>query len=280
MADTTSLIDIMQEHLTSEQLQLPVFPPLALQLQNLLHRENANINQIAAMIAEDQAVASHLLRVANSAFFAGLSKVSTIKDAILRLGCQQVTSLVLLVTQQQQYRSQHKFLSMYIGSLWKHAASCAMGTKWLAERLGYRAMAQEAFLAGLLHDIGKLFLLKVLENIHTAGKYNLNLSKPVVSEVLESMHTLQGALLLEQWNLPELYCEVARTHHQEEYDANNAILAMVRLVNGACHKLGIGLQHDPTLVLAATTEAQTLEVPELLLAELEIMLEDAMELAG
>src|SRR4030095_14589506 len=112
------------------------------------------------------------------------------------------------------------------------AASCAMGTKWLAERLGYRAMAQEAVLAGLLHDIGKLFLLKVLENIHTAGKYNLNLSKPVVSEVLESMHTLQGALLLEQWNLPELYCEVARTHHQEEYDANNAILAMVRLVNG------------------------------------------------
>jgi HD-like signal output (HDOD) protein len=280
MADNASLMDIIQEHLASEQLQLPVFPPLALQLQDMLAQENVNINQVAAKIVEDPAIASQLLRMANSAFFAGLSKVSTIKDAILRLGSRQVTNLIILVTQQQQYRSDHKFLSPYIGSLWKHSASCAMGTKWLAERLGYRSTAQEAFLAGLLHDIGKLFLLKVLENLHASGKYNLNLSKAVVSEVLESMHAMQGFLLLQQWNLPALYCEVVRDHHQQAYDASNAILTMVRLVNLACHKLGIGMQHDPSLVLAATAEAQTLEVPELLLAELEIMLEDAMELAS
>jgi HD-like signal output (HDOD) protein len=132
----------------------------------------------------------------------------------------------------------------------------------------------------LLHDIGKLFLLQVIETIHTSGKYNLNLSKAVVAEVLESMHTSQGALLLQQWNLPELYCEVACQHHQEDYNTNNVILTIVRLVNLACHKLGIGMHHDPSLVLAATAEAQTLGTPELLLAELEIMLEDAMPLAS
>lgn len=280
MPDTVSLIDIIEAHLASEHLQLPVFPPLALELQSMLSQENVNINQVAAKIIEDPAVASQLLRVANSAFFAGLSKVSTIKEAILRLGYRQVTSLIMLVTQQQQYRSPDKFLNHYVGPLWRHAASCAMGTKWLAERLGYRVMVQEAFLAGLLHDIGKLFLLKVLESIHASGKCDLHLSKSVVSEVLDSMHAQQGAMLLTRWNLPEVYCNIAQAHHLEEYDANNVMLTMVRLVNIACHKLGIGMQHDPSLVLAATAEAQTLEAPELLLAELEIMLEDANALAG
>jgi len=78
---------------------------------------------------------------------------------------------------------------------------------------------------------------------------------------------------------PGTYCDVARDHHKEDYDPNNTVLTMVRLVNLACHKLGIGLQHDPSLVLAATAEAQTLETSELLLAELEIMLEDAIALA-
>jgi HD-like signal output (HDOD) protein len=115
MTESTSLVEIIQEHLASEQLQLPVFPPLALQLQQMLAQDNVNINHVAAKMTEDPALASHLLRVANSAFFAGLSKVSTIKDAILRLGSRQVTSLVMLVTQQQQYRASNKFLGSYLG---------------------------------------------------------------------------------------------------------------------------------------------------------------------
>ena len=279
MADNTSLVEIIHAHLASDRLHLPVFPPLAMQLQDILAQDNCNIQQVAAKIMEDQALASHLLRVANSAFFTGLSKVSTIRDAIVRLGGKQVTSLVMLVTQQQQYRSSHKVFRAYIESLWKHAVSCAMGTKWLAEKSGYRPLAPEAFLAGLLHDIGKLFLLKVLEDIHTSGQYHMNLSKAIVGEVMESMHAEHGARLLQQWNLPELYCDVARDHHKEDYDPNNTVLTMVRLVNLTCHKLGIGMQHDPSLVLAATAEAQALETSEFLLAELEIMLEDAMALA-
>jgi HD-like signal output (HDOD) protein len=66
------------------------------------------------------------------------------------------------------------------------------------------------------------------------------------------MHAEHGARLLQQWNIPELYCDVVRDHHKADYDPNNTTLTMVRLVNLACHKLGIGLQHDPLLVLATT----------------------------
>ena len=280
MTTTMSLIEILNEQLESEQLQLPVFPNLATELQRMLASENANIDKISAKIAGDQVLASQLLRVANSAFFNGLNKVSRIRDSIMRLGSRQVTSLIFMITQQEQYNSKDKSLRPYLDLLWRHATSCAVGSKWLVERLGHGTLAEEAFIAGLLHDIGNLLLLKVLENINGSGEHNLELSKPVLSEVLDQMHTAQGALLLQRWNLPDIYCEVVAKHHQEDFNSNDTILATVRLVDLACHKLGIGLHEDPTVVLAATREGEALGVSELLAAELEIMIEDATALTA
>src|SRR5205823_4927742 len=96
----------------------------------------------------------------------------------------------------------HSLLKPYTGRLWKHACACAVGSKWLAERLGCRSIVQEAFMAGLLHDIGHLFLLKVLEDIHSSRK-DLSLPETAVAEVLDSMHASQGESLLRHWNLPE-----------------------------------------------------------------------------
>src|SRR5690242_11488312 len=98
MDTATSLIDILDEKLASDDLRLPVFHPLALDLQRMLSLDEINIVAITGKISEDQALASQLLRCANSAFFSGLSKVSTIKDSILRLGTRQVTNIVLLAT--------------------------------------------------------------------------------------------------------------------------------------------------------------------------------------
>jgi HD-like signal output (HDOD) protein len=181
-----------------------------------------------------------------------------------------------MITQREQYQSTDKFLRPYLDLLWKHAVSCGLGSKWLAERLGYGQLAEEAFMAGLLHDIGNLLLLKALEQVNTSGNHDLNLSKPVLFEVLDNMHTAQGSMLLRRWNLPDIYCEVVARHHDEDFNANDTILATVRLVDLACHKLGIGLHEDPAIVLAATREGEALGISELLAAELEIMLEDSV----
>jgi HD-like signal output (HDOD) protein len=100
----------------------------------------------------------------------------------------------------------------------------------------------------------------------------------VVLEVLQHMHVEQGAMLMQHWNIPELYVEIVRQHHDETYDTNNTLLLIVRLVDIACQKVGIGLYHDPSIVLATTSEAQALGAKEVVLAELEIMLEDATTL--
>jgi HD-like signal output (HDOD) protein len=273
-----SLVEIIHERVSTETLQLPVFHHVALKLMHTLAKEDYSIAQVVQIITEDQALSSHVLRMANSAFFGGLSKITTIRDAIVRLGARQVTQIVTVVTQSQQYRSQDKTMATYMQTLWKHALGCALGTKWFAEKTGYKELAQEGLLAGLLHDIGQLFVLKVLEDVQ-ASDPRMTLSKPVLVEVLQHMHVEQGTMLMQHWHIPDLYGEIVRQHHAETYDTNNTLLLMVRLVDMACKKVGIGLHHDPAIVLTTTAEAQVLGAKEMVLAELEIMLEDAMTLS-
>jgi HD-like signal output (HDOD) protein len=273
-----SLVEIIHERVSTETLQLPVFHHVALRLMHILAKEDYSIAQVVQIITEDQALSSHVLRMANSAFFGGLSKITTIRDAIVRLGARQVTQIVTVVTQSQQYRSQDKTMATYMQTLWKHALGCALGTKWFAEKTGYKELAQEGLLAGLLHDIGQLFVLKVLEDVQ-ASDPRMTLSKPVLVEVLQHMHVEQGTMLMQHWHIPDLYGEIVRQHHAETYDTNNTLLLMVRLVDMACKKVGIGLHHDPAIVLTTTAEAQVLGAKEMVLAELEIMLEDAMTLS-
>jgi HD-like signal output (HDOD) protein len=130
----------------------------------------------------------------------------------------------------------------------------------------------------LLHDIGKLFLIKVVEMINLSEKITIKPSAELLNEVMKNFHSERGYSLLKNWNLPEIYCDIARDHHSEEFDSNDILMAIVRLVNKTCNKLGIGLNKDTSLVLAATPEAHVLGLSELFLAKLEITIEDSMGL--
>jgi HD-like signal output (HDOD) protein len=90
------------------------------------------------------------------------------------------------------------------------------------------------------------------------------------------MHVEYGFLMMEKWKMPEIYCDVTRNHHAEEWRQSNTLLAAVRLVNKACNRLGIGMRPEPDLVLFATVEAQMLGLREITIAELEIAIEDAL----
>jgi HD-like signal output (HDOD) protein len=103
-------------------------------------------------------------------------------------------------------------------------------------------------------------------------------SRELMTEIMTAMHTESGYALLKKWNLPEVYCTIVRDHHKEQADANNVLLSIVRLVDNTCRKLGVAGAPDPQLMLAATVEAQGMGIKEILLAELEIMIEDAMDM--
>ena len=276
---TRPFVEVVKEQLESETLNLPVFHPIALKLQGILSAKDFTIDQVVALIIKDQALTSQILRLANSAFFSGLAKVTTITDAVVRLGAREIASVAMLASQQSSYNSfTLPELKNHSQLLWKHAIGCAIGTRWLCERSGYKQLAQEGFIAGLLHDIGSLLILKVLEGILLAESEQKGVSRELTTEIMVAMHTDCGYQLMQKWNLPEIYCTIVRDHHDEQNDTNNVLLSLVRLVDYTCKKLGLGCTAEPNLMLAATFEAQGMGIKEIMLAELEIMIEDAMDM--
>ena len=279
---TRPFVEVIKEHLESESLNLPMFHPIALKLQGILTTKDFTIEQVVALIIKDQALTSQVLRLANSAFFSGLAKVTTITEAVVRLGAREIASVAMLASQQNSYNNLTlPELKSHSQMLWRHAIGSAIGSRWLCERTGYKQLAQEAFIAGLLHDIGNLLILKVLDGIQLSDSGAKPMSRELTTEIMVAMHADTGYELMEKWNLPELYCTIVRDHHKEQSDTSNVLLSMVRLVDDTCRKLGLaGTPPEPNLMLAATFEAQGLGIKEIMLAELEIMIEDAMEMVS
>jgi HD-like signal output (HDOD) protein len=279
MAAAKSLKEQITDYISQSGLQLPMFNAVALKLQSTLKDENATPATMEAILAEDPALAGQVLRMANSSAFAGLAQIATMKQALMRLGMTQVARLALAAAQLSLYCSKSALISEYMGDLWRQAYVSARGACWLSEKCGRPAMAESAFLAGLLHDIGKLLILRALEEIAEKGNAQA-MSRSLVDEMVESLHCEIGYGLMKRWNLPEAYCLVARDHHREKTDPSQVLIAVVRLMDQVCARLGIGSHSDPAVVPAASPEAQALGITEVQLAELEIEIEDCLPAAA
>jgi HD-like signal output (HDOD) protein len=96
---------------------------------------------------------------------------------------------------------------------------------------GQQNLADQAYMAGLLHDIGKLYLIKALERIIQNGELAIVLGRDLLLSVFSEMHVEFGCRLMDHWNLPGIYRTVVADHHAEHFDSGNILLAIVRMVN-------------------------------------------------
>ena len=261
--------------LASQPIELPIFHPVALKLQRMLSNYDFTVDEVSQVACEDMSLASQMLKIANSPMYMGRTKVATIKEAVIRLGAQQVINLVIAASQASVHSSNNPVLDFYMKELWLHSHGCALGGRWLAYSCGMRGVADETYLAGLLHDVGKLYLLKSIENLAAAGVIDSLFDDDLIREIFETMHVEQGHRLMQHWNFPKMYCEVTRDHHTLEWDTVNKMLAIVRFANLACRRIGLGLKHEPDLVLLNTQEAEILDITDTQISALEAMLEEA-----
>ena len=249
-------------------------PKIARQVMASLAVQGADAQKVWSLVGRDPALLCNLFRAANSSFFAGLQKTISIEDAVTRLGSSKASEVIEKVCREDVDRPQGELMNRYMPSLWQHAQGCALGARWLANRCGYQNISEQAYLAGLLHDIGKQFLLAALQEIASDSKFAMTLSGQLVQEVIATMHVEQGLRLFEDWNLPEIYREVVADHHDGVLDTQNILVTLVKLADKGCRKAGLGLTIHGDIVLPTTAEAQFLGIDEVSLAEFEIMLED------
>lgn len=279
MNQAPPFLKIIKDYLTSSKAVLPVFNATGIKIQREASKEDPDTTVIERMITCDPSLTSQVLRIANSAFYKGLNKVSTVRSAIVRLGSREIANIAILVTQKRQFKSKDPFINNRMRNLWRHSVGCAISAQWIANRTGLRQISQEAFTGGLLHDMGKLLILTVTDAVRRDGTLQQMPSDHLLNEVMDSFHCRFGEALLRHWNLPEGYTRIARDHHDAEPNKEDDLLMAVRLANKTTNCMGIGLRKAQACVLAATPEADSFGLSEVDLAELEIKLEDSKALA-
>lgn len=274
MNQEKSFIDTLKEHVVSGKAQLPPFDRTGLAIQQEMAKPDPDMQVIEKQILRDPALTSQLLKVANSTFYRGMIEVTTVRNAIVRLGLAEVSNLVTMLTQKKTFAAQDPFIRDYMDQLWLHSVACALGAKWIAKECRLPSKMNEAFFAGLLHDIGKAFLLLAIADLKKNGQLGESVPQSFIEEVLDTLHQALGAQLLKTWNLPEIYCTVARHHHDDEMQDRDLVLLMVSLANKVLAKAGIGIVHTPDVDLATSSEAIQLDLSEIKVAELELTIED------
>ncbi len=271
-----SFLEIIEDYVEEDRVTLPPFDKTALRVQQEIQKQDVQISKIEKLIIADPAMSSQILKIANSAFFRGLVNVMTVRDAIVRLGLNEITRMVMILSQKNLYETKDQYIKNYRNILWQHALVCALSSQWVAREAGFDNLAQEVFFAALLHDIGKLFLITVVEKIKTTKDVPFIPSKSVVSEIIKSQHTVQGYNLLRKWNIPEKYCQVVKEHHDEKFDMNNVPLIILRLVNKTSRKVGVSMEKD-TGNISVAAESSFLGFSEIKLAQLELQIEDSLK---
>ena len=186
MADK-SLKEIIKEMVADDQVRLPVHPQIAKQVLACLAGDETRRKKVWSLVNRDPALLCNLFRGANSSFYAGLEKTLSVKEAVTRLGEDKAIQIVERSCREDAGCPGGALLPRYMPALWAHSRGCAAGARWLAKRCGYEGLASQAYLAGMLHDVGKLFLLAVLEEVSSCGDFKLSLSAQLIEEVIATM---------------------------------------------------------------------------------------------
>jgi len=241
---------------------LPAMPHVAGKVLELSGDPDTSAQQLQKVISDDQAMTARILKIANSAMYACSRKIKTLTEAIVMLGFNSIRSLVVTSAARNLYMSGNQRMGLKERLLWEHSIGTAFGCRLLVQER-YPHLAEEAFLAGLMHDIGKLVL-----NLHAAEQfdeivqivYNENrIFAETERELLGFDHAEVGALLINKWKLSPVLEQVIADHHKDTALASeNPLLLYLDVANNLCKRQGIGFVERPDLDLVATPANQML----------------------
>jgi putative nucleotidyltransferase with HDIG domain len=232
------LKDSNLKSIISEMDTLPSAPILYTALAEELQSPESSIQKIGKIIARDPAMTAKMLQLANSAFFGLRRRVSNPSDAVAYLGLDRIQHLFLAVHAFSQF-TPPGISSFSIDLLWEHSLSTAALAKTIAnEEEAGKDIAEDAFTAGILHDIGKLMLACRLPRSHEEAVY-LAKMKGIPLWVAEQQtmsvtHAEVGAYLLGLWGLPDSIVEATAYHHCPMQSANNAFCPLTALHVADC----------------------------------------------
>ncbi len=260
---TQRVLDLVRKDLAADRLVLPSLPDMALRLRPLLDSPKATASKVTRVIGKDPALSARLLRVANSAYYPRGGMVRDLRSAVVRLGNRLVRHLSQLLMIAQLYDVKaHPAIKPHLVDLWQHSTLVATISELLASRHPHLS-AEEAQLAGLVHDIGVLPILVRVEKMP-----QILSERRVLEPIVNSLHTQIGRKILELWRFPRELMEVAAEHENLSRE-NLGLPDYVDVVTAANLMSHMGSEHRLADVDWSTVPAMEL---------LELQREDAEDI--
>ncbi|MFH1076716.1 MAG: HDOD domain-containing protein [Pseudomonadota bacterium] len=225
-----------------ENLKLPSLSPIFNQLSEAIDNPCCSISHIGSIVSKDPSISARMLQIVNSAFYGFSSQIDSISRAIAIIGIKELKTLALgayAVTAFQDIPS--KLINMK--SFWKHSIACAVIARSIASHIK-NTPTEKFFLAGLLHDIGKLVIFRNLPDlayqaILRARKTNA-LMVDAELEILGFSHNIMGEMLLGEWKLPSTLVEAVSGHHSPQKTERLLITDIVHLADIMANALEFG----------------------------------------
>jgi len=234
----------VRREIYSKSNKIPSLPEVVTEVLRLLNDPGSEIQQFEDVLGKDPALVAKMLRVVNSPFYGLARPMTSIKEAVMVLGFRSLRSLVLAASTAGFMERDYSCYGHDEKGLWKHALSVASGARTLAKILRENPDSrEEIFVAGLLHDIGKMLIAPYL------GQVSLNTTEgdrdfvDIEDKILGITHEEAGGLVCTKWGLTPLVIDVIKGHHGHcEAEENLRPLTIVRIADEFAHELGHGFR--------------------------------------
>jgi len=209
---------------------LPTLPAVAMEVNKMLLDYDTTIDKLSDTIEKDQAMVSKILKLVNSAFFGLRGKISNISHAIVVLGFNTIRNAVVSISIIDAFSVKEGLDGFDITDFWKHSLAVAVTSKYLAEKTGIHP-ADDCFVAGLLHDMGKIVLLQHFKDLfqkvwQAVKENNLSFYEAEKREIPVD-HARIGGHLARKWQLPTALVDAIQYHHAVRPNADDQHLLMI-----------------------------------------------------
>lgn len=221
--------------------ELPPMPQIAKKVIDLLEDPDFSFAELVRIISKDANIAISILKLANSAFYSPKNEIVTLTQAMSFLGVKAIKSLVIYLSTKSIFY--YGRVNLVDQKLWEHSVATAIMSRLIMLKVD-KKLVEEAFLLGLIHDLGisvmRMYIDKYEDILQEVFNDKLNLLE-LENDKVGINHAQVGFEVIKYWNMPELYQDVVLNHHSPENSANKSLAYVLYISNNVLKEFGIGI---------------------------------------